>query len=327
MNNFTHPIATRLPGGNNYDNITIDIQNSFISQNEWLRKVNKIQYGGQSKIKNTIKMFLFSQLKKHGLYEPLIDSGFIKRWFSHFHGYWFNVLQGVAPFNITDFNYLRALYRSRLQNKHNKVLTWENNKNHLAIWQEPANIQAIFHYAYKYALNPMRCPSIMWKYLREGMRVLEYGCSMAPAYNTYRIFYNHIPVNWLLADIPNFPFHYARYVYGRDEGVEFQVISEEMFNDPLKNIHTNFDLIIIQEVFEHLHAPLHIAKYLIERLNVGGLFSFDYALTKGFGYDTPISVEQRQDTLKFLEKHLKFIYGDYHNDEQKLGSYIGIKEI
>ena len=104
-------------------------------------------------------------------------------------------------------------------------------------------------------------------------------------------------------------------------------VSEEMFDDPLRNVHGKFDIIIVQEVFEHLHAPLHIAEYLIERLKVGGLLSFDYALTKGFGYDTPISIEQRHDTLKFLEKHLKFIYGDFLNDDQKLGSYIGIKEM
>ena len=55
---------------------------------------------------------------------------------------------------------------------------------------------------------------------------------MAPYYYCYRRYYSHLDCT-VLADIPNFPFHYAKYLYGRDGDIEFATIGSSEFYDPL----------------------------------------------------------------------------------------------
>jgi len=164
-------------------------------------------------------------------------------------------------------------------------MSWENAKDHIHNWQNPNNIGLTFHYVAKYSRLPFRSKEL-FKYIRKGQQILEYGCALAPMYRTYREYLNHFKCSWVLADIPNFPFHYARYTYAKDAGVIFSTITDEIMDDPLRGIDKKFDLIIIQEVFEHLHSPLHVAKYLNERLRIGGLLFFDYVLSDAKGLDT-----------------------------------------
>ncbi len=170
----------------------------------------------------------------------------------------------------------------------------------------------------------MRCGTML-KLLKPGMRVLEFGCSIAPMYRTWRTFWSHVATKWVLADIPNFPFHYARHVYGRDSEASFCQISEDLFDDPLKHIPGTFDMIIIQDVFEHLHKPRQMAEYLIGRLNPGGILHFNYVRSDAKGHDTPAGLHERIPTLKFLQEKLTFISGTFAVSDESLGTCIGRK--
>jgi 2-polyprenyl-3-methyl-5-hydroxy-6-metoxy-1,4-benzoquinol methylase len=145
------------------------------------------------------------------------------------------------------------------------------------------------------------------------MRILEYGCGIAPMYRTWRRFFAHIPTRWVLADIPGFPFHYARQVHGADAGVRFVTITPERFADPLQGVEGQFDLIILQEVFEHLDEPLRLAGYLVDRLAPRGLLHFDYIESDATGLDTPAGLEQRRETLKYLKSRLEIVEGMGHD--------------
>jgi len=128
---------------------------------------------------------------------------------------------------------------------------------------------------------------------------------------------------WVLADIPNFPFHYTRHTCAQDREASFCLIKEELFDDPLRNVAGQFDLIVIHEVFEHLHKPRHLAEYLLNRLNPGGLFFFDYVRSDATGHDTPAGLEQRLATLEFLEQRLEIVDGHFEVSEQSLARCIG----
>jgi SAM-dependent methyltransferase len=168
----------------------------------------------------------------------------------------------------------------------------------------------------------VRCRQL-FSFLRKGMRVLEYGCSLAPMYRTWRAFLSHVDTQWVLADIPNFPFHYSRHTYGRDREASFCLIAEDLFDDPLRNVQGQFDLIIIHEVFEHLHKPRHLAEYLLRRLNPGGLFFFDYVRSEATGHDTPAGLAERTTTLEFLAQHLEIVDGRFEVSDESLGRCIG----
>jgi hypothetical protein len=68
----------------------------------------------------------------------------------------------------------------------------------------------------------------------------------------------------VLADIPGFSFHFARHALGREAEAELPVIED--FDNPLAAVEGEFDLIIVQTVFEHLDSPRLIAEYLLDRL-------------------------------------------------------------
>ncbi len=72
----------------------------------------------------------------------------------------------------------------------------------------------------------------------------------------------------------------------------------------------SFDLIIVQEAFEHLHAPCRMAEYLLDHLNPGGVFAFDYIRKDDeLGHDTPAGMHERIDTLAYLARELDIRHG------------------
>lgn len=322
MSEVEAPKATHLEGGNYFDDIRIDIQKSILDQDLWLRETKK-RTVRQNALLNYLCLSGYVLAKKIRLHDFMVFSGLKRQWFEEFRDYWVHSLAG-RPVEVPDFLQLQFLYRTRLQDAHE--LSWNNPDEHLANWQTPANIGATFNFVRKYALRPLASRHLH-KILKRGMRILEYGCGVAPLYRTYRNFWNHIEAQWVLADIPNFPFHYARHVYGEDKGVDFACITEDLFGDPLKGISGGFDLISIQEVFEHLDHPRFIAEYLIQRLNKGGLFYFDY-INPGTpeGHDTPGGASERIETLEYLRAQLDIYVGDFQVGEKSVGLCIGRKK-
>lgn len=314
------PKAVHLEGGNHFSDIKLDIAKSVSLQEEWLSAAPKRSVR-RSAVRNYFSLGLYLALSRIGLWEPAVNCGLVSGWFTEFRDYWFRSLDG-RPITLMDFHGLRFLFRTRFAQL--TEFAWDDSTRHLRNWQLPLNIHAILFFVFRAALEPLRCGTLL-KVLKPGMRVLEFGCSIAPMYRTWRKFWSHVATEWVLADIPNFPFHYARHVYSRDREASFCLIAEELFDEPLKNVAGSFDLIILQEVFEHLHKPLQMAGYLLDRLKPGGLFYFDYIRSDAKGHDTPAGLHERIPTLQFLSDKLEIVSGNFEVSDKSLGRCIGRK--
>jgi len=290
------PAAIHLPGGNDFDDMRIDIAASVAAQTEWMRSVPPRRRPA-SRVRGLIRRKRDAfELRAH-LREALVAGGVHHAWFDQFHSYWTRVLRGRA-LTIQDFHHLRFHYRRRAQ--HTTVFDWSSREAHLANWQEPSNLSATFFFVYRSALEPFRAPVELLAPLMRATRVLEYGCGVAPIYGIWRHYLGRPDVEWVLADIPNFPFHYARHLYTGE--AELPVLED--FDDPLHDVEGRFDLIVLQEVFEHLDEPRRIAEYLVAHLRPGGSFAFNYQKAEPLGHNTPAAVELRDETLDYLRSAL-----------------------
>jgi SAM-dependent methyltransferase len=300
------PPAKHLPGGNRFDDVRLDLPASFPAQDEWLGQVERRPARGIDPV-NRFRFVRDRGLAFAGWLEPIAGSGLMRWWFDEFYDYWKNVVGG-RPLTTFDFHQLLFHYRRGFQQL--EELDWESPEGHVAHWLAPKNLYLTFHFVRKYAFLPIR-HSALPKLLRPGARALEYGCAVAPVYRTWRRYLAHVPVSWVLADIPGFPFHYARHAYGRDAAVErFVTISPDRFDDPLAGVDGRFDLIVIQEVFEHLDHPHFVAGYLLERLEPGGILLFDYLKSEGQGLDTGAGLAERDETIRLLSERLEIVHGD-----------------
>jgi SAM-dependent methyltransferase len=140
------------------------------------------------------------------------------------------------------------------------------------------------------------------------MHILEYGCSLAPFYYSYRAFFSHLDCTWTLADIPNFPFHYAKYLYRNDANTSFVTINDSDFTNPLGE-RRDFDVIILTTVLEHLDDPLLIVDYLLARLRPGGLLAFDYIKSDALGLDHPRALADREACLQRILAQTTVVHG------------------
>jgi 2-polyprenyl-3-methyl-5-hydroxy-6-metoxy-1,4-benzoquinol methylase len=239
--------------------------------------------------------------------EAVAGSGVMRWWLREFVDYWSNVVGG-RPLTVFDFHQLLFHYRRRFQSM--ETLGWSSATEHVEHWTTPENLYQTLHFVRKYAFQPVRSRGLM-RLLKPNARVLEYGCALAPMYRTWRRYGAHVPTTWVLADIPNFPFHYARHAYALEASVErFATIWPDRFDDPLAGVDGEFDMIVVQEVFEHLDRPRFIAGYLLERLRSGGILIFDYVRSEARGLDTPSGLAERDETLAFLSDRLEIIQGE-----------------
>jgi len=250
------------------------------------------------------------QLRLH-IREPLVMNGITRKWFNDFVGYWRDVLGGRPLHTIADFNALLHDYRKGQQ--HVAELDWSDPSRHIAVWQESEHIYQIFHSARKLALHPT-VGHRLWAKVPRGSRVLEYGCSLAPYYYCYRSYFSHLGCTFVLADLANYPFHYAKYLYRHDAEVEFATINAEDFADPLGSVSSGsgevFDVIVVTTVFEHVDDPMFVASYLLDRLKPGGLFVFDYIKSDGHGLDHPNALRMRGPTLTAILDRTDVIHGE-----------------
>jgi 2-polyprenyl-3-methyl-5-hydroxy-6-metoxy-1,4-benzoquinol methylase len=300
------PTASHLPGGNRFDDVRIDLLESFQRQEDWLATVERKPVRG-SRLPETARLYRDGALAYTGLMEAVAGSAVMRWWLREFLDYWSNVIGG-RPLTVFDFHQLLFHYRRRFQSM--ETLDWSSATEHVAHWTAPENLYQTFHFVRKYAFQPVRSRSLT-RLLKPNARVLEYGCALAPMYRTWRRYGAHVPTTWVLADIPNFPFHYARHAYALEASVErFATIWPDRFDDPLAGVDGEFDTIVVQEVFEHLDRPRFVADYLLERLRSGGILIFDYVRSEARGLDTPSGLAERDDTLAFLGDRLEIIQGE-----------------
>jgi SAM-dependent methyltransferase len=312
-----------LPNGNGYDDLRINLPLAYANQED--NRFQSCQTYKRWRVINRLSFYTTAVLQKTKMLEPLIMCGFFRKWFADFEEYWRTALGG-RPLCIADFHALRHHYRTKVQNP--KDYQWNDAYQHLENWQQPHNIYSTFSYVYSLALRPIRGHKSL-TYLTPGMRVLEYGCSMAPYYRNWKKYYNHIDASWTLMDIANFPFHYARHLYMSDKAVKgMPVIKPEVFDGPIPDGDI-YDFIIITTVFEHLHKPWTVARHLLDHLAPGGIFVFDYIMpAEAHELDTPGGIKERHDTLKLLSDNLTILHGSLNNKlHDSVGLCIGRKKV
>lgn len=315
--------ALHLEGGNYLDDMRIDIAESHRRLKKLTRNAKNIK---KPRYRNKSKFYLTGLSLRLGIYEFLVVNIISKRWLDDFGKYWSDILNGRPFWSTLDFFMVVHDYRKRAH--HTSQLEWSDPTQHLANWQHPSQIFATLQSVKSIALKPITFRRF-WKKVANGMHILEYGCSLAPYYYCYREFFSHLHCKWTLADIPNYPFHYAKYLYRNDSDVEFVTINDSDFKTPLGEAgdFKKFDVIILTTVFEHLDNPLFISEYLLKRLNVGGLFVFDYIKSEGTGLDHPIALEMRQDCLKSILAQTQIVYGQINDINESIGLCIAQKKI
>lgn len=293
--------AVHLPGGNLFDDIRLDVAKSH----ETLaglsgKKRRALGFGALNKL----RYFANGALQKYHLQEVLVTCGLRRAWFDEFHDYWQNVLTG-RPLRVLDFFMLAHDYRKRQQ--HMRELSWATAEQHVQNWQAPSELYSTFAFVRNDAMRPVIAPRF-WSHLKAGDSILEYGCSLAPFYSCYRKFYAHLGCRWTLADIANFPFHYAKYRYRGDSQVDFRTIEPGGFRDPMAS-ERKYNVIVLTTVLEHLDDPLYVINYLTARLQQGGHLVFDYLISEGKGLDTPQALSMRKECLKWILERFDIVEG------------------
>lgn len=306
--------AVHFGDGNYFDNLRIDIEKSHQAIDQLAVTQRK---NGRPWLLNLFAYGWNAVLQRLRLQEFFAVSGIRRAWFDDFHAYWADVLGG-RPLSVLDFFMLLHDYRKRQQ--HTKELVWDTPDRHVANWQDPSELYSTFAFTRNTVLRPI-VGRALWRHLKKGSSVLEYGCSLAPYYHCYRSFFSHLDCSWQLADIANFPFHYAKYRYRSDKDVTFHTISPDRFKDPLES-GASYDAIVVTTVLEHLDDPVYVAEYLLSRLNENGLLVFDFVISEGKGLDTPQALKMRNQCLEFILSKVEIIHGTV-DPEQNVGLVIG----
>lgn len=277
--------------------------------------MEKIRGGGVNKT----RFLLDATLYKLGWLEPLVMTGIKRQWFNEFNRFWKEVLNG-RPISIMDFHMLKYTYRVRGQNL--GKLEWNTPKEHMDNWKKDETFYSLFNLLYSNALYPFRNLSM----LRPKFRVLEYGCSHAPYYRSWRKYYNHIETSWVLADLKNITFLFSNYMYSSDYAIEKMILINE-FNmaNPLCNLEGEFDVIILTTVLEHVDSPVNVCKMLLGRLKKGGYFVFDYIKSDGLGLDSKQGLDERIEALQYILNTVKIVKGQIPDIDKSVGLCIGIK--
>ncbi len=230
------------------------------------------------RILNELKIRKVHYLKRVGLYEHLVLNGIIGGWFKELQDYWTDSLRR-EKLSLIDFYQLHLKYSA------------DPDRQEVAL---------LFYNVLKYAMRPVWEARLSYL-LKPGMKVLEFGCGIAPLYRTYRTFFNHIKVEWYLADVENILLKFARYTYMNDRGLGY--------HHPKFLPKEKFDVVIVHEVFEHLPQPLATANDLLDCLKPGGLLYFTYLDTDGTGLDTLAGKVERGEVLILIATETLIISG------------------
>jgi 2-polyprenyl-3-methyl-5-hydroxy-6-metoxy-1,4-benzoquinol methylase len=255
--------------------------------------------------KSWLKLSIEKILIKYGFYERFVEMGIIRDWFDDFQDYWKNVLK-QRPILFFEFFFLYAWFRIQFQD----INLSKNikSKQFLDTWQHSDTIYLLFFNVLKVAKQPLIYLNIK-KYIHDNDKVLEYGCGAAPYTHSF-IRAGHKKLNFTLADIPQITFHYAKWRL-KQNGVKFVNLDPNR----VPNLATNYDIIILTTVLEHLPQPLKIIKYLTQHLKPEGYLIFDYVLSKATGLDTANGLKQRTQVLKFIKTRYRIITGKIFYDK------------
>jgi len=300
--------------GNKYDDLRVDIQKVYEAGLPWRK--NSFEKQRKKSLFSWFRRSSCRILFRLRLWEWMVCLGPVDRWFHDFREYWQAVLGGRPLWTRMDFFHLRHDYRKRHQMQ--DALAWDTPADHVANWQDAALLYGLFQQVAAIALNPL--PALdFWRLTRSrGLRILEYGCSSAPYYHCYREFFRSRKQEWVLADLPNFPFHFAQWLYQGDSEVSWITIKEENFTNPLGE-EEGFDAVILTTVLEHVDDPVRVIRDLLSRLKDDGILLFDFVVTAGTGLDHPQGVDGRLEALALIEKECRPVVGEFPDIHGEVG--------
>jgi len=275
---------------NKYDNVHIDIEeahNDFVRHNKRIFKRRNL--------------YVIALLIKLGLWKRLVDSGFIRDWFDEFNDYWINCL-GCRPLKLHDFFYLYSHYRTKFQSV--EVTEDADAQAFMKAYQRDENVYLTFQSVYKYALSPLSYFRYR-KYIKKDEHVLEYGCGIAPITYSALKYSNSHRCNFVIADIRQFTYHFAKWRLAHLPNVSFNDIDPGV----LPKFSNKFNVVFLMAVLEHLLNPLRVVQHIYENMYGRAYLIFDYIRSEGGVLDTVQSIRQRQAVLEFIEENFELIEG------------------
>jgi len=258
---------------NKFDNLIINIEELFRKNhyidNKFLNKNFLVKF---------FKRYLIGFLLFIKFYDRLINSGFLLKWFTEFRLYWSNVLGG-RPIYFHDFHYLLGIYRQKFQS----VETPENSstEDFLKSWQNKNTIYQLFSAVRRFSYEPLHCYKYE-PYIKNGNKLLEYGCGIAPITYSLQNFSLRKSLNYNIADIKQINSHFAKWRLGN----KVNYIEIEPYKNALIKYEENFDVVFLITVMEHLPDPLNVVQNIHKSLKKDGFLLLDYILSNGEHQDT-----------------------------------------
>lgn len=293
--------------GNKYDNVILDIERLFSEFASDSQKVRQFTRGvGNESIlsvpKSIMNRYITGLTYALKIRHRLLYANLVLDWFFEFRDYWVHFL-GNRPISVHDFHYLRNEYRKRYQGV---ALSGNSHEDHLKSWQDYRNIYSIFGSVWNSTFTDLIIYRYA-KYIKRNSLVCEFGCGIAPITYSFLKYYPEKKLTFIIADIPQFTFHYAKWRFIGNKRVKTVTITPSD-KRPLPE-HDIYDVIFICQVFEHLQNPRETASYLHSKLKQGGILIFDYFKSDGTGLDTAAGVAQRDETLRFIGDNFQVISG------------------
>ncbi|MAS50904.1 MAG: hypothetical protein CL712_03135 [Chloroflexi bacterium] len=284
---------------NKYNNISVDIDRLFEIEPKAIRLKPR------RKIYRLVVRYSSAILIKLGLYEVLVEIGFIRKWFLDFKEYWYNCLNG-RPLYLHDFYYLLGSYRSKFASV--ETPDHATNEEFLESWQSSETVYMLFGAVRRFSRTPLISRQFE-KYIRNNDAVLEYGCGIAPITTSLLKVGKKRNLDLTIADIRQLNFHYAKY------NLSSLVKSFEIVPNSVEDLPQKYNVIIMITVMEHLPNPLETIRNITKFLEPGGILFFDYHADDGDGQDTIEAIEQKKDVLDYISNNYSIIKGsiDYEN--------------
>jgi len=290
---------------NSYDQMAVDI-NSLFS-----KRISPFGKEFPGYFRRLFNRYLSAVLIVTGLYDRLVDAGFIRNWFEEFRDYWLTELKG-RPLYLHDFYYLLGVYRQRYQMV--ETIEGAEKKGFLESWQNSNTLYQLFGAVRRYAYQPLHCYKFE-KWIKHGDSVLEYGCGVAPVAHSLLYYGTKRNLDITIADIRQINSHYAKWRLGKR--VKFLEI--EPFENPFTR--ERFDAAFMVTVMEHLPDPLATVENITASLRSGGIFIFDYILGDGDGLDTVEAVQQRGQILEYIAKNYDLLTGEL-TEKKSMGTTV-----
>ena len=300
---------------NQLDNLHIDVKKLYKEHSVLEKSKINLHKGDIKHFKSFHKIYNSSILPlklRNKLWYLFHMTNLDQFWFYEFKTYWKKILGGRSLFGIFDFYFFKNLYRLKFQTV--EVEDTDKAETHIKAWQQDEVLYQLLHLVQRESsINKLATIKLARKHIKFNS-FLEFGCGTAPITNTYLTFYKKaLKAKIYISDIQTVSFHFAAQRFSNHINIKPLLLKEE--NNLLLTEEIETDLIFCITVFEHLNKPFETIKKFHKILNDNGVLIFDYIKSDGDGLDTMQGIRERNDVLKFVEKHFTILSGKINYDE------------